>query len=87
MKLYLDASVLVAMLTTDPLAARAFRHLNDTTPHLIISHFASAEVTSAIARRVRMAEMTVDTARKALATLDGLILARGRAKRKFSGRH
>ncbi|WP_428491354.1 type II toxin-antitoxin system VapC family toxin [Rhodopila sp.] len=72
MKLYLDASVLVAMLTTDPLTARAFRHINDTTPNLIISDFASAEVASAIARRVRRGEMTVAAARKSFATLDSL---------------
>ena len=70
MKLYLDTSVLVAMLTTDAFTARAFRYLNDATPNLIVSDYAAAEFASAVARRVRAGEMTVDAARKAFATFD-----------------
>lgn len=72
MKLYLDASVLVAMLTADPLTARAFRYLNDATPSLIVSDYAAAEFACAVARRVRMRELSVNAARKAFATFDGL---------------
>lgn len=72
MKLYLDTSVLVAILVTDPFTARAFRYLNDATPSLVVSDYAAAEFASAVARMVRMRELTVDAARKAFATFDGL---------------
>ena len=70
MRLYLDASVLVALLTDDPLSARTDRFLRDSTPVLLLSDFAAAEFASAIARRVRMGLYTADAARTAFATLD-----------------
>ena len=73
MKLYLDTSVLVALLTRDPQTSRAFRYLNDITPNLIVSDYAAAELASAIARRVRVGELTVDAARTAFATFDGFL--------------
>jgi predicted nucleic acid-binding protein len=62
-KVYLDASVLVALLTSDPLTARADAYLRANAPVLIVSDFAAAEFASAIARRVRTAEMRADEAR------------------------
>ena len=73
MKLYLDTSVLVALLTKDPQTPRAFRYLNDTTPNLIVSDYTAAEFASAVARRVRIGELTVDAARAAFATFDDFL--------------
>jgi predicted nucleic acid-binding protein len=55
--LYLDASVLVALLTIDPLSARADALLDTHRTDLIVSDFAAAEFSSAIARRVRTGEI------------------------------
>lgn len=70
MKVYLDASVLVALLANDPLTARADAFLRGATPELVLSDFAAAEFASAIARRVRTKEITVEEARTAFSTLD-----------------
>ena len=67
---YLDASVLVAVLTVEPFSERADRFVRDHPIGLIISDFAAAEFASAIARRVRMREVTVDDARSDLAAFD-----------------
>jgi predicted nucleic acid-binding protein len=71
-RLYLDTSVLVAILIKDPFTGRAYQYLNATTPGLIVSDFAAAELASAVARRVRMRELTIAAARKAFITFDGL---------------
>ena len=73
MKLYLETSVVVALLTKDPQTPRAFRYLNDTTPDLIVSDYAAAEFASAVARRVRVGELSVDAARTAFATFDDFL--------------
>jgi predicted nucleic acid-binding protein len=70
MRAYLDASVLVALLTDDPLTARADTFLRINTPVLVLSDFAAAEFASAMARRVRGREITVEDARAAFSTLD-----------------
>ncbi len=70
MRAYLDASVLVALLTDDPLTARADTFLRTGTPVLVLSDFAAAEFASAMARRVRNREITVEDARAAFSTLD-----------------
>ena len=67
---YLDASVLVAVLTVEPFSERADRFVRDHPIGLIISDFAAAEFASAIARRVRMREVTVDDARSDLSAFD-----------------
>lgn len=72
MKLYLDTSILVAMLTRDPFTERTYRYLKAETPALIVSDYAAAEFASAVARRVRMRELTEDAARLAFVTFDGL---------------
>ncbi len=53
-EVYFDASVLVALLTNDPLTRRADALMRTRTPVLVVSDFAAAEFASAIARRVRM---------------------------------
>jgi predicted nucleic acid-binding protein len=67
---YLDASVLVALLTVEPLNGRADSFIASTREPLIVSDLASAEFSSAIARRVRMRETTRAEARADLADFD-----------------
>lgn len=70
MTVYLDASVLVALLTNDPLTARADAFMRAERPVVAVSDFAAAEFASAIARRVRTGESTADEARARFAALD-----------------
>ncbi len=70
MTLYLDASLLVALLTNDALTARADALLRSRMPTLVVSDFAAAEFASALARRMRTREITADEARLAFATFD-----------------
>ena len=70
MRVYLDASVLVALLTSDALTARAETYLRTTAPVLVVSDFACAEFASAIAREVRTREITAQEAWAAFAFLD-----------------
>ena len=70
MDVYLDASVIVALLTNDMLTDRARRFLQSQRLTLFISDYASAEVASVIARRVRTAELTAAEARAAFDSLD-----------------
>ena len=70
MSVYLDASVLIALLTNDPFTPRAEAFLRAQAPVLVVSDFASAEFASAIARRFRTREITVEEARSAFSTFD-----------------
>lgn len=70
MDVYLDASVIVALLTNDALTGRARVFLETETPSLFISDYAVAEAASAIARRVRTGELTEAEARAAFDNLD-----------------
>jgi predicted nucleic acid-binding protein len=67
---YVDANVLVALFTDDPLTERAEAVLLAQSPQLIVSDFAAAEFASAIARRVRMKEIAPDGAREAFSNFD-----------------
>jgi uncharacterized protein len=67
---YLDASVLVALLTSDPFTVRADAFLRAGWPMVIVSDFAATEFASAIARRVRTRELTRRDANNALSTFD-----------------
>ena len=73
MSLYLDASVLVALVTNDALTARADAFLRTRRPTVIVSDFAAAELASAIARRVRMGEVVDAEARDVFATFDAWV--------------
>ena len=64
--------MLVPIVIRDPSTARAYRFLNTETPRLAISDFAAAEFASAVARRVRMNEVTTESARRAFVALDAL---------------
>jgi predicted nucleic acid-binding protein len=68
--LYLDANILVALLTLEPLSGRARDFVRDNPEVLIVSDFAVAEFASAIARRVRTRETTIEDARKDLTDFD-----------------
>jgi predicted nucleic acid-binding protein len=57
-RVYLDTSVLIALLTQDALTTRAETFMRTYSPILVLSDFASAEFASAMARRVRTGEMT-----------------------------
>lgn len=67
---YLDANVLVALVSVDALTARAEQFLRRWRPALVVSDLAAAEFASAISRRVRAREMTADSAWHALSTFD-----------------
>jgi predicted nucleic acid-binding protein len=70
-RLYLDASVLVALFTEDPLSLRAESLLCATMPVVVVvSDFAAAEFASALARRVRTGDIRPKDARTAFAKLD-----------------
>jgi predicted nucleic acid-binding protein len=71
--LYLDASVVVALVTRDAFTFRADSYLRAVTPVLIVSDFASAEFASVVARRVRMREISQSIARATFAALDAWI--------------
>lgn len=73
MSLYLDTSVLLALLTADPLAQRADRMLRREMPVLVVSDWAAAEFASAVARRVRMGQLGVEHARALFPTFDGWV--------------
>ena len=70
MSVYLDASVLVALFTVDPLTRRADAVLRRDQNVLIVSDFAAAEFAAAIARRVRMKQIAGDDARNVFVTFD-----------------
>jgi uncharacterized protein len=72
--LYLDASVIVALVTSDACTSRAESYLQGVAPMLIVSDFASAEFASVVARRVRMREISKSIARAAFAALDAWIM-------------
>lgn len=73
MKVYLDASVILALLTDDSQQARAETFLRAALPVLVVSDFASAEFSSAVARRVRTREIAPDEARAIFAAADAWV--------------
>ncbi len=67
---YLDASLLVALLTPEALSGRAEDFIGLRSGPLAVSDLASAEFASAIARRVRTRETTLAEARTDLSDFD-----------------
>ncbi len=63
MGVYLDASVLVALFARDAFTERANAYLDTELPAIVVSGFAAAEFTSAVARLVRMRILTRAEAR------------------------
>ena len=74
MAIYFDASVVVSMLTLEPTSERVSSLLQRPDETFVISDFASAEVSSAISRHVRMRLETLESATKRLEALDRLKL-------------
>ena len=70
MSVYLDASLLVALFTNDPLTARADTFLRANPSVLIVSDFAAAEFSSVIARHVRTKDITKNDARIVFSNFD-----------------
>ena len=70
MSLYLDASVIVALLTNDIFTSRADTYIRSHPDVLIVSDFAGSEFASVIARRVRTREVAEHVARLAFAEFD-----------------
>jgi predicted nucleic acid-binding protein len=72
--LYLDASVVVALLTKDVFTSRAESYIRANAPILVVSDFAAAEFASVIARRLRLREITEPIARVVFAELDAWVI-------------
>ncbi len=70
MSVDLDASLLVALLTSDAFTQRAHDFLDAELPILVVSDFAAAEFASAVARMTRTHESTLDDARIVLTDFD-----------------
>ena len=70
MSVYLDASVLVALVMVDALTARADAFFRANTPVLIVSDLAAAEFASAVRRRVRTGDITSDEAHRGFSAFD-----------------
>jgi predicted nucleic acid-binding protein len=66
----LDASVLVALFTNDPLTARAETVLRANPSILIVSDFAAAEFSSVIAHHVRTKDIRKNDARIVFSNFD-----------------
>ncbi|MGH7113240.1 MAG: type II toxin-antitoxin system VapC family toxin [Stellaceae bacterium] len=73
MSLYLDASVLVALFVIDPAGARAATFLSARPAVVVVSDFGAAEFVSAVARRVRMRELTSDDGQLAFLHFDAWV--------------
>lgn len=74
MNLYLDASVVVALVTRDAFTFRADSYLRAVAPVLIVSDLAATEFASVVARRVRMKEISPSIAQATFAALDSWLL-------------
>ena len=73
MTLYLDASVLVALVAREPGATTVTAVLEGTERPLVASDFAVAETSAALARLLRIGARTVDQLEGAFIRLDGWI--------------
>ena len=70
MSVYLDASILVALFTRDASTERATAFLRTELPVLVVSDFAAAEFASAVARLMRIRQLTGPETRTILANFD-----------------
>jgi predicted nucleic acid-binding protein len=70
LRIYLDASVLIALLTEEPASGAVRRFLRAHREDRLISDFAAAEVASAISRLLRMRLLTVEEGSTRLADFD-----------------
>lgn len=70
MIIYLDASVVAALITKDIFSDRAEAFLLAEAPAVILSDYAAAEFASVVARRARTRELTRREAHAAFSALD-----------------
>ena len=70
MTVYLDASIIVPLFMNDAFSDRAHRFLLARRPVCLVSDFAAAEFSSALARRVRTGELLAERARIAFGSFD-----------------
>lgn len=70
MSVYLDASVIVPLLITEPSSPTVHAFLLANTRPVLISDFAAAEVTSALSRLVRKRDLDRADAEQRLVTFD-----------------
>jgi predicted nucleic acid-binding protein len=77
LSVYADASLLVALFTPDAFSDRAEAYLDAAEPILRVSDFASAELASALSRKVRTRERTEPQVRDALVAFDTWTARRG----------
>ncbi len=73
MTAYLDSSALVALFTPDPFNGRARDFIRSQSPIVIVSDFAEAEFSSAVARLFRMNLFTKADARLVFSNFDGWV--------------
>ena len=85
MRVYLDASIVVALLTRDSLTAKAEKIVLVDHPTLVVSDFAAAEFASAISRRVRTGHLTAEEASAAFTLLDRWLARRARMVETTAG--
>jgi len=67
---HLDTSILVALFIPEPFSERADAFVRDSSGGLMVGDLAVAEFSSAVARRVRMREFTLQQAAAVLSTHD-----------------
>ncbi len=70
MSVYLDASILVALFTRDSFTQRANTFLGAELPALVVSDFAATEFASAVARLMRINQITGPETRAILTNFD-----------------
>jgi predicted nucleic acid-binding protein len=69
-RVYFDTSVLVPLISYDHFNDRVLDFMERVQPVAVVSDFASAEVSSVIARRVRTGDLTADEGREAFTNFD-----------------
>jgi len=70
LKVYLDTSFIIALQVEDPHNDRANSYMQDRQPEIVVSDFAAAEFSAAIARHVRMGKTTALAAKTNFADFD-----------------
>jgi predicted nucleic acid-binding protein len=70
LKVYLDTSFIVALFVEDPHTDRANAFIQDRQPEIIVSDFAAAEFSAAIARYLRVGRTTREAAKAVFADFD-----------------
>lgn len=70
MSIYLDASVLVALVITEENTPKALEFVQTVGQRLVVSDYAVGEVSSAVAQSFRTGKIEIEEARRRLAAFD-----------------